>query len=355
MPISRETLRLIRALRDEVGTEADDAVRNLTKAWVEAWDGLAADLEAGLVDLAVKQQTLGRWPRAWELARIDRLRRALNLAEQILTRLALETGSTVAAAASAAVTATVKAEPAILASQLPAAGRAAAIVAFDRQTPTAVEVMVQAMTRRIVSASRPLSAAATDAMHRELVRGVVVGDSPQQTARRMVERVHGAFDGGLTRAMALSRTETLDAYRTASLASHQANRNVLAGWRWLCALSRTSCISCWSRNGSLHDVDEPGPNDHVAGRCCRVPVVKPWSELGIAVVEPDDQFPDARATFARLPEADRIAVMGAERHELWSSGRLDWDDLAIRRTNPGWRDSWTPTPLKDLRALARDS
>jgi hypothetical protein len=106
-------------------------------------------------------------------------------------------------------------------------------------------------------------------------------------------------------------------------------------------------------NGSEHPIDEPGPLDHVAGRCTRVPQTKSWAELGFGLTEPDDQFPDARAAFAQLPKADQIQIMGGERHALWSSGQVSFDDLATRRSNPGWRDSYQPTAVRDLRARAR--
>lgn len=352
MAVTRETLRLVRDLRVTVGIEADDAVRDLTKRWVQAWDDLAATVNAGIADLVAKQATLGRAPRAWELARLDRLRRALQYVEASLIRLASKTGSTVTDAAGRAITATTRAEPSVIASQLPASERAAAAVSFDRVPAGAIDAIVRRVQQRIVSTSMPLSTAAYQAVQRELVRGVAAGLSPDATARAMLDRVRGAFDGGLVRATVISRTETLDAYRLASRASHMANSDMVRGWVWTCSLDRRCCPSCWSKHGSEHPVDELGPNDHHQGRCARTPLVRSWADLGFRIDEPASQFPDARKAFDRLPKADQLQVMGPERLELLRTDKVAWSDLSTERTNPGWRTSFVPTPLADLRRNA---
>lgn len=350
MAINRETLRLIRMLRVTVGTEADDATRTLTTAWVRAWDGMARDFRAALHDLVVLQAELGRWPQPWELARVERLRRVLAHAEAELVKLADRTGVVVTDAAGRAITATIQAEPQILASQLPAPERAAAAVSFDRVPTAAVNAIVQRTTQQITALSWPLSHAAAETIRRELTRGVAAGTGPRETARLMLARTEGAFNGGLARALNVARTETLDAYRVASKTSHTANRDVVSGWTWHCSMDKRTCPSCWAMHGTQHPVDEIGPNDHQQGRCARVATLRPWRELGINIDEPPSRFPDARARFDALPEADQLAVMGPARLELLKSGKADWNNLAQLRTTPGWRDSYTPRTVADLRS-----
>jgi len=353
MPVTRETLSLVRRLRVEVGSEADASVRALVKAWGRAWDEIAGQWRDGVSDLVALQAQLQRWPHAWEVSRVGRLRRALQAAEQSLTALAQQTGVTVSTAAGGVIAATAAAEPAVLASQLPAASRAAAAVTFaDRLPKLALDAVVHRTTQRITAVSRPLSAAAYEAMQRELIRGVAVGDNPRETGRRMVARVRGAFDGGLVRATTVARTEVLDAYREASRASHTANSDVVSGYRWQATLDRRTCVACLAMNGETFGVTESGPADHQNGRCARVPVLRSWRQLGISLDEPPDRFPDARAWFAGLPEDQQVEMMGATRHALWSSGRVGWDDLAPRRSTSGWRDSYTPTSLRDLQRAA---
>jgi hypothetical protein len=99
----------------------------------------------------------------------------------------------------------------------------------------------------------------------------------------------GGFNGGLSRALTIARTETISAHREAAAVSHQENADTLAGWRWLCALSDRSCPACLAKNGELHPVSEPGPQGHANCRCSRVPVTKSWRDLGIDLDEPAEQ------------------------------------------------------------------
>lgn len=353
MAVTRQTLRLAHQLRVTVGSEADAATRAAAKAWAKAWRELAKQWTLAAADIAALQAQLGRYPFAWELSRLDRLQIALIAVERSLVTLATQTGVSVTNAAGNAIRSTVEAEPHLIASQLPATQRATAVTTFNaRILPMQVEAIVARTAQQITALTRPLSRAAYDAVQRELVRGVAVGANPRETGRRIVARVEGAFAGGLSRATVIACTETLDAYRSASRLAHMANRDALAGWQWTCALDRRSCPSCWSRHGSLHPVDEIGPNDHQRGRCARTPITRSWADLGFSMREPDSVFPDARAKFAGLPEKDQRAILGDRRFELWRSGRVGWDDFANKRSTPGWRDSFAPTTVRDLERRA---
>src|SRR5690606_18349694 len=103
---------------------------------------------------------------------------------------------------------------------------------------------------------------------------------------------------------------------------------------------------------TVHPVTSPGPWDHQQGRCARLPVLVPWSRLGIKAPEPDDLMPDAQTVFWGLPEEDQLAIMGPGRLELLRAGAVDWADLSTQRQNPGWRPSHVPTPVRDLQTRA---
>lgn len=85
-------------------------------------------------------------------------------------------------------------------------------------------------------------------------------------------------------------------------------------------------------------------------RCSRTPQSKSWRALGFNIDEPRSLLPDARTVFKGLPEADQLAVMGPARLAALDSGRASWDDLSMRRTTPGWRDSYAPRPARDFAA-----
>lgn len=353
MAVTDRTLWLLRALRVEVGAQADDAVRQLTAAWVQAWDLLAADWRAAMDQVVALYATADRWPAPWQLARIDRLAVAQRATAEALAALTSSTNTTVGAGATEVIAATAAAEPAIMASQLPAALAAKAIETYAaRIAPSALEAIAARARAQIHAGTWPLTEDAVQAMRRALITGVATGAHPTEAARSMVDQVGGAFNGGLTRAINIARTEMLDAYRHTSATVHAANADVLDGWTWISTLDLRTCPSCWAMHGTHHPLDQPGPWDHHSGRCARMPKVKSWAELGIPGVEAPDLTPDAEKVFAALPADDQLAIMGPGRLALLTAGRVSWADLAVRRDNLAWRPSYVPRPVRDLQALA---
>jgi SPP1 gp7 family putative phage head morphogenesis protein len=166
----------------------------------------------------------------------------------------------------------------------------------------------------------------------------------------MVRQVEGQFNGGLTRALTIARTETLDAYRQAAAAVQDASRDVLEGWVWLAQLDGRGCPACWAMHGTVHPLDEPGPLGHPNCRCSRAPKTQSWRDLGFDMDEPEDQIPDAEQVFQALPRAVQVRIMGPARLGLLDRGEVSWPDLARRKDNPGWRPSWMPVPVQDLAA-----
>lgn len=297
---------------------------------------------------------VGRWPGPAQITRIRRLTVALTAAEAALTDLAGQTARGASSAAGTAVAVTGQAEPPLIASQLPAAEQAAATTQFaGRVAATALDAIVARTAGQIESATRPLAADAAAAMRRALIRGVALGDNPNTVAGQMLAQVRRGFDGGLARARVIARTEILDAYREASRYAHMQNSDVLSGWEWRSARDRRTCPSCWAMDGTVHPLDQPGPLDHQQGRCVRLPKTKTWADLGINLTEPADVGGTAQDAFARLPRADQATVMGPARLALLDSGRIDWDQLPVRRDTPGWRTSYAPRPVADLSRLAR--
>lgn len=349
MAIRTGTLTLGRQLRAKVGGEADAATRALTGAWVAAWDSLYTGMETAIGDVLALAGQLGHWPPPYQLNRVDRLFRALVEAQDKLAQLSQLAGVTITDAAGRTVHATGAAEPGIIASQLPAAGRDAAAGRYARRIqPSALDVIVARTGTRITAATRTLSHPAVEAMHRELVRGVALGTSPRRAAAQMLTGLEGGFNGGLARAVNIARTEILDAYRETSAYAHHANADVLDGWIWLCTLSARTCPACLAMNGTVHPLTEPGPMDHQSGRCARMPKLKSWSALGLPGKEPADTIPDARKWFADQPARVQRQIMGPGRLGALQSGKTSWEDLAQRRTTAAWRPSYVATPVRDL-------
>ena len=126
----------------------------------------------------------------------------------------------------------------------------------------AIGVITARTGRQIHSDVLPLSDDAVDVMRRELIRGIDVGANPRQAAARMLQQVEGGFNGGLARALNISRTEMLDAYRTTSAAIHQANSDVVPAWSWYAEFDDRVCPACLGMHGTQHPTSEPGPEGH---------------------------------------------------------------------------------------------
>lgn len=354
MAIRQPTLRQLRALMVAIGTETDQATRTLTHAWIAAWNELSVAWRQALDDAIAFQARTGAWPNAWELSRIERLGNAMQASERALAQLGNRAGVVVTDGAQQVVALDATAEPRLVSSQLPAAQQAAAAAQFEANVaPSALDIIVARSQAGIVSSLRPLSTDAANAMRRELIRGIAAGTNPTVAAARMVARIEGEFNGGLARAINVTRTEMLDAYRAASRYQHAANGDLVTGWVWISQLDRRTCPSCWAMHGTEHGNEQPGPWDHQQGRCARAPRTKSWAQLGFDITEPPDTIPNAQATFAGLPPADQRAIMGPGRLDLLKSGRVAWGDLPGERQNPGWRSSYTPRTVGDLERIAR--
>lgn len=348
MPFTTDAAKVAARLRREAQHLTDQTARRLVEAWVRAWDSLSVDFEAAIADL-ITSETDGMWPSRAQVARAERAARALEHAAHQLDSLAEIAHVDLDNAVMPAVHAAIDGERALIGAQLPEQIITALAVAFDRVPEAAIDAIVLRAGQRITSALRPLSGDALEAIRLELIRGVILGDNPRTAAAAMLARVQGAFNGGLTRALTIARTEILDAYRAGALAQRQQATDVVTGWRWLTDLSTRSCPACLALNGSVHAANEAGPHGHQNCRCTAVPITKSWTELGITGVdEPPDVFPDARAWFDGLPAATQNRMMGPTRAAGLRDGSIGWDDLATQHTNPGWRDSWTTTPLRDL-------
>lgn len=353
MPVTHETLRLVEQMRRAVGSILDSVTRTLVAAWVRAWDQAAIDVAAGIAE--VLQAGDGTWPSRRTIERTARMMSALDVIADALAKLADLTRTQTVASATEAARVALDGQGELIASQLPYGSTQAFAARYRRQQPDTVDAIVRRTAEQINARYWPLADEATTAMKRELVRGVVVGDNPRTAAARMLRNLEGEFNGGLTRALNLARTETLDAHRQAAETGQQDHADVLDGWIWHAELNSSrgrTCPSCWAQHGTVHPLTEPGPIDHQQGRCSRTPKTKSWAELGFDIPEPGDVLPDARQVFDSLPEQERLAIMGRRRLDLLDSGAIAWADLPQLRTTRGWRDSYGIRPIKDLERLA---
>jgi len=317
----------------------------LTTAWAEAWDVLLPEFELALADLLAGAKA-GNIPRA-VVARNIRLQAALRSAREHLDVLSSHSVGIVTQDVSWAVLDAAEGHHALMGTQMPP-NSVGVSINFNRVPADAMVAMVERTTEKIHSDFKPLSADVEKKMKRALVRGIAVGEGPAKTASRLMRDTEGAFNGGLTRALNISRTEMLDAHRAGGKATEKANLDVLAEWEWHAKLDRRTCPSCLSKHGQRFPLEQFGPEDHQQGRCARVPITKTWEELGFNIKEPASVTPDSRQWFDTLTPETQREIMGPARLKLLQDGDISWADLSSKHSTAGWRDSYVVTPLKDL-------
>jgi len=215
---------------------------------------------------------------------------------------------------------------------------------FDRMARGAVEQLAGFLQNGmpLENLLRQALGDAADDFAKALVRGLAMGWNPRRLARELRDR----FGMGLNRALSISRTEMLRAWRTATLNSYRAS-GLVKEWERCAAHDRRTCLACILLDGKRYSLDED-MDDHVNGRCCLLPVTKGYRELGIDVPEPDFSREMGRDWFLRQSDEVQRLMMGVGRWQAWKDGRFELDDIPHKVTDPIWGNSWVPRALYDL-------
>jgi SPP1 gp7 family putative phage head morphogenesis protein len=171
-----------------------------------------------------------------------------------------------------------------------------------------------------------------------LFAGITLGRNPVETAR-LVAR---ALDISLARAITIARTETINAYRAAAVASYQANSAIVGGYRWVAQLDRYTCLLCALLHGSTFPLSQP-VRSHPRCRCTVVPVLRPpWDQL-----EPDF----GRGVDVLLADEQRLLELaGPTRAALLKRG-VDPETFWRLRNHPVYGPTPELVPLSELLRL----
>lgn len=323
MAYTRETLEALAKARRAVEHLLQGQADDLIAAWLHALQEAKKELDKAL--------SMGDLDRA---SRLEVSRRVI--AEQILEA-ARATNQILTPGARLAVENAASSQEELIASQLPHG----IDIGFRRPDPETLKTIIKRTTQQVTVRTYYLSQEAVTAMTRALRLGISGGLNPREVARRMVGDTEGIFNGGITRALVIARTEMLDAHRAAARAVDLANRGLLAGWQWYAKLDSRTCPSCIAQHGSLHEVDEPGPLDHHQGRCTRLPKTKTWQELGFDIAEPSGlDFESGPDWFSRQPEETQRDILGPKRYEAWRAGGYPFSEWSKPRTSDGWRTAY---------------
>ena len=344
MAITPETLRQHERLIIRTNRFVDQSVRTLTARWATAWEEISDEWVTTIGEITASQAS-GEPLHPGQIAQMGRVQAALEHTAAQLDDLTAGIPDAVDAPLADIIADTAEATREVIASQLPE--DYALAHPFAKLNPSSYDWIIARTGERIHAASWPLTDDAVAAMKKTLMRAVPAGWGPDKAARGMLDRVRTEFNGGLSRALTIARTEMLDAHRAAFHHTNQQTADVLAGWVWTTKLDSKTCPACIAMHGTLHTLDMPGPIGHPNCRCVGIPKTKTWAELGYTEDEPADMLPDADAWIRDNPTQARQAL-GPDRYRMLQDGQITRDQLAHRRDNPDWRPSMQPTPVRDL-------
>ena len=349
MTITPDTLLQHERLIIRTNSLVDQSVRTLTARWATAWEEISDEWATTIGDITATQAS-GEPLHPGQIAQMGRVQAALEHTAAQLDELTAGIPDAVDAPLADIIKDTAEATREVIASQLPEDYELA--YPFARISPTSFDWIIARTGERMYAASWPLTDDAVAAMKKTLLRAVPAGWAPGKAAEVMLDRVRTGFNGGLSRALTIARTELLDAHRAAFHHTNQQTADVLAGWVWTTKLDSQTCPACIAMHGTLHTLDTPGPIGHPNCRCVGIPKTKTWAELGYAEDEPADMLPDADAWIRDNPTQARRAL-GDTRYRMLQDGQISRDQLATRRENPDWRPSMQPTPVRDLERSTR--
>ncbi len=131
-----------------------------------------------------------------------------------------------------------------------------------------------------------------------------------------------------------------DGMKEAALARDRlygANDDIVKAVQWVATLDTKTCLRCGLLDGKQFPMGEE-PRHHRNCRCCAIPVLKSWRELGIDV---DDIAESTRASMnGQVPEkttysewikvqsgAIQDEALGPKRAELFRSGKVRLDQF----------------------------
>lgn len=170
---------------------------------------------------------------------------------------------------------------------------------------------------------------------RALIQGVTLGRSPTQIARRVRREAEARGDNPMRapavvrRLNTVVRSETFRAYNEAARATYEANPRVVAGYRWVAALTPSTCIVCWAMHGKIFPVARPRYT-HLNCRCTTVPVLKDRK---------GGQFETGEEKFANLEPGYQRELLGDKTFDLYAEGKILLADVVGERDHPRWGKS----------------
>lgn len=166
----------------------------------------------------------------------------------------------------------------------------------------------------------------------ELVSSVIEG----APARAIASRIRERSGIGLARALTISRTETIRAYRETAHSTYVRNGDVLEGWYWQAAIySGRTCLICLLMHGRVFPLSVK-LQSHPNCRCVPVPLVK------------GAKHPETGIEWLKGQTVGVQKDLLGAKYEYWKSGKLDLNEIVGVRYSPVWGTTRYERSLKDI-------
>lgn len=180
-------------------------------------------------------------------------------------------------------------------------------------------------------AGRAIAPDAVQGLTDRLLESLALGYNPRKTARLMAD----GLTGGLQKALVISRTEQVRAYREANRAQYEAMG--VTRYQRHCAKSDRTCPACLALDGKIYDTREM-MESHPQCRCFMVAVI------------PGMEHETARAQdwFANLDEKRQRGILGNARFELYREG-VPLEKMVRVRQDPTWGPTVGVRSAADIR------
>ncbi len=160
---------------------------------------------------------------------------------------------------------------------------------------------------------------------------IALGKNP----RAVAPQVRDALGVPLSRALLIARTESVRAYRQASLSSFQDAG--VEQWRWVASKSPRTCLNCLARDGEIYSIKKPFPA-HPNCRCTMVPIIEGRQPRAETAAE----------WFRRLPDETKRTMMSGAAFDLYKQGKIKLADFKGEKKSRKWGEVTYQRSVKEI-------
>lgn len=320
------------------------SAERLINAYASIFQKLETDIKALEADILA----LGNNPTRGQVIRLARYNALLKQTAEQMERYAVLLENEVSVLRQKAIADAIAQNRALVQAalpNLPPAAQNVILTNFNRLNPQAVETLLGALTKNspLTALLNTFGADASAQIADVILQGVALGYNPRKVAARIVD----AMGGNLSRALTISRTEMLRAYRTGTLAGYAANGDVVKGWRWSATFDNVTCLACLALDGKEFELSQSYMPAHPNCRCAPTPITVTYKDLGFNVDETTMRQRGAE-WFDTLPETKQREFFSASAWRAYQAGAVTLDDFIGVRTSKQWGDSYVERSLKDI-------